>query len=94
MVIGSLTYFINYCFVSEQYIPALTVVDNISSMIYVAFSGCSTVTGVIIGNDLGADKLDQAMRDAKQMIKIGLMIYVIGCILILLTSPITPRLFL
>ena len=27
------------------------------------------------------------------MIKIGLMIYVIGCILILLTSPITPRLF-
>ena len=85
--------FINYCFVSEQYIPALTVVDNISSMIYVVFSGCSTVTGVIIGNDLGADKLDQAMRDAKQMIKIGLMIYVIGCILILLTSPITPRLF-
>lgn len=85
--------FMNYCAVSEQYIPALTVVDNISSMIYVAFSGCSAVTGVIIGNDLGAGKLDQAVCDAKQMIRIGLMIYIIGCSLILLTSSFTPKLF-
>lgn len=85
--------FLNYCYVSERYIPALTVVDNISSMIYVAFSGCSAVTGVIIGNDLGAGKLEQAQEDAKRMIKIGLMIYIIGCAMILVSSPLTPRLF-
>lgn len=85
--------FMNHCAVDERYIPALTVVDAISSMIYVAFSGCSTVTGVVIGNDLGAGNLKQAKLDAKRMIRIGLSIYIIGCALILCTSPIAPRLF-
>lgn len=58
--------FMNYCAVDERYIPALTVVDTIASMIYVAFSGCSAVTGVVIGNDLGAGKLKQAKLDAKR----------------------------
>ena len=83
----------NYCAVDERYIPALTVVDTIASMIYVAFSGCSAVTGVVIGNDLGAGKLKQAKLDAKKMIRIGLSIYIIGCALVLCTSPIAPFLF-
>ncbi|WP_196029479.1 MATE family efflux transporter [Longicatena caecimuris] len=85
--------FMNYCAVDERYIPALTVVDTIASMIYVAFSGCSAVTGVVIGNDLGAGKLKQAKLDAKKMIRIGLSIYIVGCALVLCTSPIAPFLF-
>ena len=70
--------FINYSFIAEQYIPAITVVDNISNLVYVAFSGCSVAVGVIIGQALGSGKLDQAKQDAKKMIGFALTVYLAG----------------
>lgn len=85
--------FMNYCYVNETFIPALTVVDQISSMAYVAFAGFSTAVGVIIGNTLGANELELARKQAKTMIKVGLSINIIMAIIIASTSFVTPLLF-
>ena len=74
--------FMNYCFVDEFYIPALTIVDNITSMLYVVFAGCATATGVIIGKSLGANQFRQAKKDAKRLLFIGFMINLIGSLII------------
>lgn len=34
--------FRNYCRINEEYIPAITVVDNVFDLVNVAFAGCST----------------------------------------------------
>lgn len=91
--VGLSVIFMNYCYVGESYIPALTVVDNISSLVHVAFAGCATATGIIIGKDLGANHLNEARSDSKKMIKIGLIIYILGSIVIMVGSPFIPLLF-
>lgn len=85
--------FLNYCYVSEYYIPALTIVDNISSLVYALFAGAATATGVIVGQDLGANKLAQARQDAKRMIKIGTGICIFSSFLVLALAPFVPRFF-
>lgn len=85
--------FLNYCYVSEYYIPALTIVDNISSLVYALFAGAATATGVIVGQDLGANQLTQARQDAKKMIKIGTVICLVSSLLVLAITPFVPSLF-
>lgn len=85
--------FLNYCLVDEYYIPALTVVDNVSSMMYVVFAGCATATGVIIGNTLGANDFEQAKLESKRMIMIGCIICM-GCsVLIFALARFVPNMF-
>ena len=71
---------INYSFIAEQYIPAITVVrEHQQISVYVAFSGCSVAVGVIIGQALGSGKLElQAKQDAKKMIGFALTVYLAG----------------
>lgn len=85
--------FLNYCLVDEYYIPALTVVDNVSSMMYVVFAGCATATGVIIGNTLGANNFKQAKLEAKRMIIIGCFICMSCSILIFAIAKFVPNMF-
>ncbi len=85
--------FMNYCFVDEFYIPALTIVDNITSMLYVVFAGCATATGVIIGKSLGANQFAQAKKDAKRLLFIGFMINLVGSLIIVLLAGWVPGWF-
>lgn len=85
--------FLNYCVVDEYFIPALTVVDNVSSMMYVVFAGCATATGVIIGNTLGANDFKQAKLESKRMIIIGCLICVSCSLLIFVVARFVPGMF-
>ena len=58
------------------------MVDNISNLVYVAFSGCSVAVGVIIGQALGSGKLEQAKQDAKKMIGFALTVYLAGGVIL------------
>lgn len=85
--------FLNFSFMSESSIPALTVVDNINNLVYVLFSGCGVAIGVMVGSELGANRIDKAKENAKNMIWMALLTYAIGSALILITSGITPKAF-
>lgn len=85
--------FMNYCYVDENYIPALTVVDQIASLSYVVFAGFASAVGVVIGNTLGSNDLKKAKELSKLMIRIGLTINVVVAIIISVSSFGIPKLY-
>lgn len=85
--------FMNYCYVNEYYIPSLTIVDNISSLVYALFAGPATATGVIVGQALGGNQLEQAKRESKRMIKLGTAICMFGSLIVLALTPLVPTAF-
>ena len=85
--------FRNYCHVSESYIPAITVVDNVFDLLNVAFVGCSMAAGIVIGKVLGSGNMDEARKTAKKLIYIGLGVSVVGSVLIFATAGVIPRFF-
>lgn len=85
--------FMNYSYVGEQYLPALTVTDNISNLVFVMFSGGAAAIGIFVGKKLGAGEVEEAKENAKKMIVISLGIYIVGGILIICTSSYTPLIY-
>ncbi len=85
--------FINYCRVDESYIPALTIVDQISSLSYVVFAGFASAVGIVMGDTLGANELEEAKRLSKVMIRIGLCINLITSLIVASSSYVIPRLY-
>lgn len=85
--------FLNFSYMSEKAIPALTVVDNINNLVYVLFSGCGVAIGVMVGSELGANRVSKAKENAKNMILMALLTYAFGSAIILFTSGITPKAF-
>lgn len=57
--------FRNYCRVSETYIPAITVVDNVFDLLNVAYYGCSVAAGIVIGKVLGTGNMKKHGRHRK-----------------------------
>ena len=85
--------FLNYCNVNEDYIPALTVTDNIYNIIDVIIYSCAVSAGVIIGEKLGAGEFTEAKRTSRKIIKLDMVIAAICCILVFVTAPFIPSLF-
>lgn len=91
--IGINILFLNYCFINERYVPAITVADNVSHLAYVAFSGCGVVAGVYIGNELGAGNLELAKENGEKMLQTALLILGAGNVIILASSFFAPQIF-
>lgn len=85
--------FINYTFIDDTYIPAITVVDQISHLIYIAFGGLSTAVSVLVGKRLGAGEIEECKKEVKVYLKLALIIYGIGGALLILTRNYTPALY-
>ena len=91
--VGLNVIFISYSYAGESFIPAVTVVDSINNLVYVVFSGCSVAISAIIGKTLGSGALEQAQKEVRTVIKLVLAIYLTGGVILIATSPVTPRLF-
>ena len=85
--------FRNYCRINEEYIPAITVVDNVFDLVNVAFAGCSTAAGVMMGKILGAGRLQEAGKASSRMIRINLAVTIGSSILVIVTAPLIPGIF-
>lgn len=85
--------FRNYCHVSETYIPAITVVDNVFDLLNVAFYGCSVAAGIVIGKVLGTGDMKKAWSTSKKLIAICLVTSITGAVLICALSGILPGFF-
>ena len=96
---GVSIYFWAYSRLSEASLPALTIAEQISSLAAVMATGTSSAVAVLIGTELGANRLNQAKANAKKLLGlvagIGL---VCACICIALAFvmphvfPLTPEL--
>lgn len=85
--------FINYSAIAEECIPALTVADNIKNCISVAFNGLAVATGILIGELLGANRLDEAKQKANLIMRISFIPFVLGSVVLYCIHPIAPAWF-
>ncbi len=85
--------FINYTYIDETYIPAITVVDQISHLIWIAFGGLSTAVSIMVGQRLGAGEIDECKKEIKVFLRLSLGIYWIGGLVLILTRNISPILY-
>lgn len=85
--------FKNYCYVSETYIPAITVVDNVFDMMNVAYVGCSMASGIVIGKVLGTGDMKAAWKTAKRLIIIGLTVSILASVIVGLIAGVIPTIF-
>lgn len=91
--LGLQVVFINYTYIDETFIPAITVVDQISHLIWIAFGGLSTAVSILVGQRLGAGEIDECKREIKIYLKLSLGIYWIGGIILILTRNLSPVLY-
>ena len=65
----------------------------IANLFFVAFSGITTATGVILGSTLGSGKLDRARQEKRWLMTAGVVFGIFMIFVGLLTVPLIPVVF-
>lgn len=82
---GMNVYFWSYARLSEASLPAVTIGEQISQIASVMAMGTSSAVSVLIGTELGANRLQKARENCKKLLSlvvvIGLCCVVLCCIL-------------
>lgn len=91
--LGVTMYSLVYGRMGDEAVASITITQNVEQICVVLFQGLSSATAVILGNELGANKLDNAEKHAKSFFTLQLILALImGIICILIRTPLI-RLF-
>lgn len=91
--LGVTMYSLVYGRMGDEAVASITITQNVEQICVVLFQGLSSATAVILGNELGASKLNNAEKHAKSFFTLQLMLaLVMGIICILIRTPLI-RLF-
>ena len=91
--LGVTMYSLVYGRIGDGAVAAITITQNVEQIITVMFQGIGSATAVILGNELGANKLEKADIHAKYLIVIQLVLsLVMGVVCFLIKMPLI-RLF-
>lgn len=91
--LGVTMYSLVYGRMGDGAVAAITITQNVEQIITVMFQGIGSATAVILGNELGANKLEKADIHAKYLIVIQLVLsLVMGVVCFLIKMPLI-RLF-
>lgn len=79
--LGQMIFFWTYARVQESALPALSLVDQVTTIVFALTSGGASAAITIVGNALGAGDIEGGRRKANQLLKLALAISS-GCALI------------
>ncbi|WP_288221395.1 MATE family efflux transporter [uncultured Clostridium sp.] len=86
--LGVTMYSLVYGRMGDRAVAAITITQNVEQICVVIFQGLSSATAVILGNELGANKLKDAEKHAKSFFVLQLMLTVVmGIVCILIRNP-------
>lgn len=74
---GVTMYSIAYGRMGKEVMATMTISQSIEQIAFVFASGIGNAGGVMLGNDLGANRLDTVFRDAKRFIRISFIVGVV-----------------
>ena len=81
--LGTNIYFWSYARINEPGLPAITIGEQITMIAYAMAMGTASAVAVLVGAELGADRLDQAKENCKKLLSlvvcIGLVCVVVCC---------------
>lgn len=86
--LGVTMYSLVYGRMGDEAVASITITQNVEQICVVIFQGLSAATAVILGNELGANKLKEAEKHAKSFFVLQLMFTVVmGIICIIIRKP-------
>jgi len=86
--LGTTMYSVIYGHMSDDVVAAMTIATALQDMVYALLFGVSTACSVIVGNQLGANELDEAQKTAKKLLISGIFLSaILGGVLITLINP-------
>ena len=88
--LGTTMYSVIYGHMDDNVVAAMTIASALQELVYALLFGVSTACSVIVGNELGANKLEEAEKSAKTLLITGvIMSMALAGILIGLIKPYT-----
>ena len=86
--LGVSLYSLVYGRMGDEAVAAITITQNVEQIYVVIFQGLSSATAVILGNELGANKLEKADRYAKYFVMLQFVLTVVlGIICFMIKQP-------
>ena len=86
--LGVTMYSLVYGRMGDRAVAAITITQNVEQICVVIFQGLSSATAVILGNELGANKLKDAEKHAKSFFILQLILTIVmGFVCILIRNP-------
>ena len=86
--LGTTMYSVIYGHMGDSVVAATTIATALEDLVYALLFGVSTACAVLVGNQLGANKLEEAQKTAKKLLFSGILIScLLAGILILLINP-------
>lgn len=91
--VGQALIFMAYLRCDEYLAASISVVDTVANIMFIVFGGLSSAVSIMIGNELGANKLAEAKDNARKLLCFALIVSLtIGtCCFIL--APLIPGLY-
>ena len=72
--LGQALIFMSYMRCDEYLVASISVVDTVANIMFIVFGGLSSAVSIMIGNKLGANKLDEARDNARKLLCFALMV--------------------
>ncbi|VYT87359.1 MATE family efflux transporter [Clostridium tertium] len=86
--LGVTMYSLVYGRMGDEAVAAITITQNVEQICIVIFQGLSSATAVILGNELGANKIKDAERHSKSFFVLQFMLTIVmGLICLLIRTP-------
>lgn len=85
--------FLSYTRCDQTLIPALSVVDTVMQIAYIIFSGLSSAVSILIGNKLGAGKLEEAKDNSLKLIAFGMFIALFITLTLYMCAPFVAEMY-
>ncbi len=87
---GMNIYFWSYARISEPSLPAVTIGEQLSQIASVMAMGTSSAVSVLIGTELGANRLERAKSNCKQLLTLVVCIGVVCALLCSVLGAVLP----
>lgn len=86
--LGVTMYSLVYGRMGDEAVAAITITQNVEQICVVIFQGLSAATAVILGNELGANKIKDAERHSKSFFVLQFMLTIVmGVVCLLIRTP-------
>ncbi|MBS5936945.1 MATE family efflux transporter [Clostridium sp.] len=86
--LGVTMYSLVYGRMGDEAVAAITITQNVEQICVVIFQGLSSATAVILGNELGANKIKDAERHSKSFFVLQFMLTIVmGIVCLLIRTP-------
>lgn len=86
--LGVTMYSLVYGRMGDDAVAAITITQNVEQICVVIFQGLSSATAVILGNELGANKIKDAERHSKSFFILQFMLTIVmGIVCLLIRTP-------